>query len=122
MNRVVSEVDVDDTGAAILEFSSGAIGVIASSYVSPKTYSIRLLGTEAVLDYRTDISVWPAADRLDEMTTLTVGGEIVDYEHVDPLVDELEELGRCARGEARPETGGDEGIAAVRVILDAIAG
>jgi UDP-N-acetyl-2-amino-2-deoxyglucuronate dehydrogenase len=119
VNRVVSEVDVDDTGAAILEFTSGALGVIASSYVSPKTYSIRLFGTEAVLDYRTDISVWPAADRLDSMTTLTVGGETVDFEEVDPLVDELEELGRCARREATPETGAEEGIAALRVILEA---
>jgi 1,5-anhydro-D-fructose reductase (1,5-anhydro-D-mannitol-forming) len=121
LNRVVSEVDIDDTGAAILEFESGAIGTIASSYVSPKTYSIRLLGTEAVLDYRTDISVWPAADRLDSMTTVTIGGEVAAFAHVDPLVEELEELGRCARGEAIPETGADEGIAALRVILDALA-
>lgn len=121
LNRVVSEVDIDDTGAAILEFESGAIGTIASSYVSPKTYSLRLLGTEAVLDYRTDISVWPAADRLDSMTTLTIGGEVAAFDHVDPLVEELEELGRCVRGEAAPETGAAEGIAALRVILDAIA-
>ena len=120
VNRVVSEVDIDDTGAAILEFASGALGTITSSYVSPKTYSVRLLGTDAVLDYRTDISAWPAADRLDELTTLTVGGEVVDFEHVDPLVDELEELGRCARGEAVPETGAAAGIAALRVILDAL--
>jgi len=118
-NQEHEQQALDDTGAAILEFESGAIGTIASSYVSPKTYSIRLLGTDAVLDYRTDISVWPAADKLDELTTLTVGGEVVDFEHVDPLVDELEELGRCVRGEATPETGADEGIAALRVIIEA---
>jgi predicted dehydrogenase len=121
VNRVVSEVDVDDTGAAILEFASGALGTITSSYVSPKTYSIRLLGTDAVLDYRTDISAWPAADRLDSMTTLTIGGDVVEFDQVDPLVDELEELARCVRGEATPETGADEGIAALRVILDALS-
>jgi predicted dehydrogenase len=120
VNRVVSEVDVDDSGAAILEFASGALGTLTSSYVSPKTYSIRLLGTDAVLDYRTDMSVWPAAEQLDALTTLTVGGEAVDFDHVDPLVDELEELGRCVHGEATPETGADEGIAALRVILDAV--
>jgi UDP-N-acetyl-2-amino-2-deoxyglucuronate dehydrogenase len=120
LNRVVSDVDIDDTGAAILELESGALATITSSYVSPKTYSIRLLGTEAVLDYRTDISVWPAADRLDSMTTLTVGREPVEFATVDPLVDELEELARCARGEARPETGADEGLAALRVILAAV--
>src|SRR4029078_7575534 len=121
LNRVVSKIDIDDTGAAILEFASGALGTITSSYASPKTYSIRLLGTDAVLDYRTDISVWPAAEKLDALTALTVGGEAVGFHHVDPLVDELEELGRCVRGEATPETGADEGIAALRVILDAVA-
>jgi 1,5-anhydro-D-fructose reductase (1,5-anhydro-D-mannitol-forming) len=121
VNRLVSEVDIDDTGAAILELESGALATITSSYVSPKTYSIRLLGTDAVLDYRTDISVWPAADRLDSMTTLTVAGERIPFPARDPLVEELEELGRCARGEAAPETGATEGIAALRVILDALA-
>jgi predicted dehydrogenase len=120
-NRVVSNVDIDDTGVALLEFESGALGAITDSYVSPKTYSLRLLGTEAVLEYRTDISVWPAADRLDEMTTLSVGGDAVDFQRLDPLVEELNELGRCSRGDGAPETGADEGLAALKVILDALA-
>jgi predicted dehydrogenase len=121
VNRVVSETAVDDTGVALLEFESGALGAIGSSYVSPKTYSLRLFGTDAVLDYRADASVWPAAEQLDSRTALLLGGEPVAFDEVDPLVDELEELGRCARGEAVPETGAAEGIAALRVILDALA-
>jgi len=120
LSHFVSDVDIDDVGVATLEFESGALGVISSSYVSPKTYSIRLLGTEAVLDYRTDIAVWPAADRLDELTTLTVGGDPVGFDDVDPLVAELDEFARCTRGEATPETGADEGIAALKVILEAV--
>src|SRR4051794_10826174 len=118
--RVVSDVDVDDSGVALLEFESGALGVIGSSYVSPKTYSVRLFGSDAVLEYRTDMSVWPAAHRLDELTTLSVGGEPAAFDRVDPLVEELEEFGRCIRGEATPETGAAEGLAALTVILDAI--
>ena len=120
LSHFVSPVDIDDVGVATLEFASGALGTICSSYVSPKTYSLRLLGTEAVLDYRTDISVWPAADRLDSLTTLTLGGEEVAFDVVDPLVAELEELAACIRGEATPETGADEGLAALRVILEAV--
>jgi predicted dehydrogenase len=121
LSHFVSPVDIDDVGVATLEFASGALGVISSSYVSPKTFSLRLFGTEAVLDYRTDISVWPAADRLDELTTLTVGGDRVVFDVVDPLRAELEEFGRCIAGEATPETGADEGIAALKVILEATA-
>jgi predicted dehydrogenase len=118
--RVRSEL-VDDVGVATLAFSSGALGTISSSYVSPKTYALRLLGTEAVLDYRTDISVWPAAEQLDDRTTLTLAGEQVEFDRVDPLVEELDELARCVRGETAPETGADEGLAALRVILEAVA-
>ncbi|HET7043897.1 MAG TPA: Gfo/Idh/MocA family oxidoreductase [Gaiellaceae bacterium] len=112
----------DDSGIAALELASGARAAIASSYVSPKTYALRLLGTEGVLEYRADVSVWPAADRLDELTTLTLNGEAVAFERVDPLVEELEELARCARGEAVPETGAAEGLAALKTILDAVDG
>jgi predicted dehydrogenase len=120
LSHLVSPVDIDDVGVATLEFESGALGTITSSYVSPKTYSLRLFGTEAVLEYRTDISVWPAADRLDELTTLTVGGEQVAFDVVDPLRAELEELAACMRGEATPETGADEALRALRVILEAV--
>jgi predicted dehydrogenase len=118
--RVHSEL-VDDVGIATLAFESGALGTISSSYVSPKTYAIRLLGTDAVLDYRTDISVWPAAEQLDARTTLALDGQAVEFDHVDPLVAELEELARCVRGETTPETGAGEGLAALSVILEAVA-
>ena len=118
--RVHSDL-VDDVGIATLAFESGALGTISSSYVSPKTYALRLLGTDAVLDYRTDISVWPAAEELDEGTALILGGERIEFDRVDPLVAELQELARCVRGDATPETGAAEGLAALRVILDAVA-
>jgi predicted dehydrogenase len=118
--RVHSDL-VDDVGVATLTFESGALGTIASSYVSPKTYALRLLGTEAVLDYRTDISVWPATERLDELTRLTVDGEPVEFECVDPLVNELAELAHCVRDGSAPETGANEGLAALRVITEAVA-
>jgi predicted dehydrogenase len=79
-----------------------------------------VLGTEAVLDYRTDFSVWPDARALDGVTTLTLAGERLSFEARDMLADELAEFGRCIRGEARPETGADEGIAALAAVLQAL--
>jgi predicted dehydrogenase len=38
----------------------------------------------------------------------------------DMLADELAEFGRCIRGEAQPETGPDEGIAALAAVLQAL--
>jgi UDP-N-acetyl-2-amino-2-deoxyglucuronate dehydrogenase len=118
--HVHTPADIDDVGVVTLEFESGALGAVTGSYVSPKTLSLRLLGTEAVLDYRADFSVWPDAQALDRVTTLTLGGEPVDFEERDMLAEELEEFGRCIRGESEPETGADEGIAALAVVLEAL--
>jgi hypothetical protein len=37
------------------------------------------------------------------------------------LAEELEEFGRCMDGQARPETGAAEGIAALAAVSDALA-
>jgi predicted dehydrogenase len=118
--HVHTEADIDDVGVVTLEFESGALGSLTGSYVSPKTLWLRLFGTEAVLEYVTDFSVWPDAQALDRVTTLTVGGEPVEFEERDMLADELAEFGRCIRGEAEPETGADEGIAALAAVRQAL--
>jgi predicted dehydrogenase len=118
--HVHTEADIDDVGVVTLEFESGAMGSLTGSYVSPKTLSLRLLGTEAVLDYRADFSVWPDPQALDGVTTLTLAGEPIDFEERDMLADELAEFGRCTRGEATPETGAEEGIAALAAVLQAM--
>lgn len=120
--HVHTPADIDDVGVVTLEFESGALGSLTGSYVSPKTLSLRLLGTGAVLDYRTDFSVWPDARALDGATTLTLDGEPVEFEERDMLAEELGEFGRCIRGEGRPETGADEGLAALAAVVEALAG
>jgi len=118
--HVHTPADIDDVGVVTLEFESGALASLTGSYVSPKTLSLRLLGTEAVLEYRTDFSVWPDARALDGATTLTFAGEPVEFEARDMLADELAEFDRCIRGEAEPETGADEGIATLAAVLQAL--
>jgi UDP-N-acetyl-2-amino-2-deoxyglucuronate dehydrogenase len=118
--HVHADADIDDVGVVTLEYESGALATLTGSYVSPKTLSLRLLGTDAVLDLRTDFSVWPDAQALDRVTTLTLGGEPVDFEERDMLADELAEFGRCMRGEAEPETGAREGLAALAAVLEAL--
>src|SRR5215216_4637528 len=118
--HVATQAEIDDVGVVTLEFESGALASLTGSYVSPKTLSLRLLGPEAVLDYRTDFSVWPDAEALDRVTTLTLAGEPVDFEERDMLAEELAEFGSCIRGEAQPQTGADEGIAALGAVLQAL--
>jgi predicted dehydrogenase len=121
--RVHTPAEIDDVGVATVEFESGALAAVTGSYVSPHVFSLRLLGSAAVLDYRADLgAVWPAAERVDEVTTLTVDGESVAFEPRDMLAEELAEFGAAIRGEAVIETGAREGIAALRAVLDAVGG
>jgi predicted dehydrogenase len=118
--RVATDADIDDVGVVTVAFASGALGVVTGSYVSPKTLALRLQGTEAVLDYRTDFSVWPDARALDGATTLTLAGAPVAFEPRDVLAEELAEFRRCIRDGGAPETGGREGTAALRAIVEAL--
>jgi UDP-N-acetyl-2-amino-2-deoxyglucuronate dehydrogenase len=118
--HVATNAEIDDVGVVTLEFASGALGVVTGSYVSPKTHWLRLQGTKAILEYRTDFSVWPDAQAMDGATTLTLDGERVDFEERDMLADELAEFSRCIREGAEPETGAAAGIAALNAVLDAL--
>lgn len=118
--HVHSPAGIDDAGAVTLEFESGALGTVTGSYVSPKTMSLRLMGSEAVLEYAADFSVWPDARALDSATSLTLNGEPVEFEERDMVSEQLAEFGRCIRGEAVPETGAAEGLAALGAVLAAL--
>jgi len=122
--RVATSAEIDDVGVALLDFENGARGVITGSYVSPRTFFLRLYGSEAALAYSIDMTVWPDAGRLDEHTTLTLfrqnGIEDVGMSRRDMLVEELEEFASCVKGEAEPETGAAEGTAALAVVLAAL--
>jgi predicted dehydrogenase len=119
--HVHTDAEIDDVGVVTLEFASGALGVLTGSYVSPHTFSLRLLGSGGVLDYRADLgAVWPDATRVDEVSTLTLNDEPVEFEPRDMLAEELAEFAAAARGEAVVETGAVEGIAALRVVLEAV--
>jgi len=122
--RVATSAEIDDVGIVVLDFETGARGVVTGSYVSPRTFFLRLYGSEARLDYTVDMGVWPDAQRLDEHTTLTLtrqtGVEQLAVNNRDMVVEELEEFASCVRGEAEPETGATEGAAALAAVLAAL--
>jgi predicted dehydrogenase len=123
-SRLATSAEIDDVGIAQLEFSNGALGTLTGSYVSPNTYYLRLYGTEGVLEYQTDMRIWPKADQMDIATILTLrtksAVEQLKFVSHDMLVDELDEFARCVKGTAQPETGALEGLRALDVILSAI--
>jgi UDP-N-acetyl-2-amino-2-deoxyglucuronate dehydrogenase len=119
--HMATQADIDDVGVVTLEFASGALGVVSGSYVSPHTHWLRLQGTEAILEYRTDFAVWPDAQRMDAATELLLNGQAVAFDERDMLAEELAEFAACMDTGAAPETGAEEGLMALRAITDALA-
>jgi hypothetical protein len=64
--------------------------------------------------------VWPDAERVDEVSTLAVGGQPVEFEPRDMLAEELAEFGAAIRGGTAVETGAAEGLEALRLVLEAV--
>lgn len=122
--HVATSAEIDDVGTALLEFESGVRGTLNSTYGAPKTFSLRLYGTDANLHYDTDMTIWPQADQMDAATTLTLqtktGSETINFEPRDMLVEELDQFARCIKGETVPETGAAEALAALEIIRGAI--
>jgi predicted dehydrogenase len=122
--HVVAPADVEDVGIATLRFENGPVATVASSYVSPTAYELHLYGDKANLDCIADMRIWPDSLKLDSNTSLTYQTrtvrESVAFEPQDPLRLELDEFARCVRGEAQPETGAQQGLAAMAVVEAAL--
>jgi predicted dehydrogenase len=122
--HLATQAEIDDVALALIEFENGVRAALNSAYGSPNTFYLRLFGTEANLHYVTDMSIWPRADRMDAATTLTLqtksGQEIINFEPRDMLAEELDEFACCINGQAVPETGATEALAALEIIRGAI--
>ncbi len=123
--HLATPAEIDDVGLAQMVFENGARGSLSSSYVSPKSFYLRLYGTKANLHYETDMSIWPQAKKMDTATTLTMqsktGPQKVGFQPRNMLEEELEEFARCIRGEMVPETDAESALAALAVIRGALA-
>jgi predicted dehydrogenase len=133
--RLCLGTEIPDTGTASLEFESGVIGSLTCSYVTPWNYFLYLYGTEANAYFEVDLAggatpgtnrygdIWNFADCRSRLNLRRKGeGAVADLELESGsiLTQEIEEFVRCVKDGKIPETGGEEGLQAVAVILAAV--
>lgn len=108
--RIGRVAEIDDMSGALIEFESGAIGVLTTSLRIPKVVSCAAHGTEMV--------AWSDHDGSRLFTLEGDSEERVEHEvgKVDPVVDNLAHFVGCIRDGRRPETGGAEGLAVVEIL------
>ncbi len=108
--KLLGKTNLDDMTSIIIEYESGPLGYIGTSFVVPKICDTAAFGTQM------------RAYSVEEGAKLYVakaGEEArseVDVVGGDALADEMDEFCRCIRGEATPETGGPEGLEVVSVL------
>ena len=105
--------DLDDATAVLIEYESGPVASIGTSYFAPPVVSLSVFGSDA--------AAWNEEDGTRLYTQLR--SDPVRSEHeieaVDTMRDEIAEFARCIEGEAEPETGIAEAIE-VAAVLEAI--
>jgi predicted dehydrogenase len=98
----------------MIEYESGPIGQIGTSYFVPGLVSLAVYGT--------DVNVWNEEDggRLFTQARADKARAEQAVEQIDTIQDEIVEFARCIRDRGTPETGASEGLE-VAVVLEGIA-
>jgi UDP-N-acetyl-2-amino-2-deoxyglucuronate dehydrogenase len=119
-----TQVALDDTGIAQLRFESGVLGTVVSTFISPKSYAIKVFGNQANLDCVIDMQVWPDVLQVHHRTLLTLetknSRQNLPIEPRDFLVEALDEFAASVSGKSQPETGAETGLAALAVVEAAL--
>lgn len=111
--RILGRSALDDMTSIVLEFADGPLGTLNTSLVLPRRCDISLHGHEQ--------SAWSLEDgtRLLRQTKAEGAPSEETIGRVDELVEQLDELAACVRGERLPETDG-AGAVSVIAVLEAI--
>ncbi|MGH9168339.1 MAG: Gfo/Idh/MocA family protein [Acidimicrobiia bacterium] len=112
--RLVRRTALDDSTVLALEFESGAVGSLGTSYVTPWTVRLGVLGTGG--------AAWNELDgrRLLVQSIDERQPREEPVEENDTVAEEIAEFARCVRTGEVPETGGPEGLRVVAVLAAAM--
>ena len=112
--QLVLPGDNPDVASLLLEHEGGALSTLNASYASASEYYVmNVYGKEASAYY-------DSHQGLRFLKRGAARSDPVPCPKNDPIVEELEEFARAAKGEARPEMDGDKGTASLAVVLAAI--
>lgn len=133
-NRLCLQTEIIDVGAAVLRFTSGALGYLSSNFITPWVNYCNLYGTEANLYFTCELPTpnvavpgrygddWNYADRYTQLFLKQRGEDrkvSIELGSSEILIEEVKEFADCIRKGKSSETGGQEAMKALAVILGA---
>lgn len=117
--HLMVKLDNPDLNALVLEFDSGALGTLVTSYID-NDYFTAWHGSEGVLRYHG----WPdqatRIERLDRLGRVEQGDHWIEFAPVDANAVELLDFQRAVREGTRPAADGEEGLRNLLVVTAAI--
>ncbi len=105
---------IDEATVLALEFESGALGTLTTSFFTPVINETTVFGTDAAA-YSSD-----GGARLRVQQRNDAHPEEVELDQIDPVVDQLADFARAIRGEIPVEVDGEAGLAVVAVMEAAV--
>ena len=112
--RLARTTDIDEATTIMIEFESGPLGYLGTTYFAPVVVTVAAYGTDA--------NVWNQEDgtRLFVQRRGEAAPSEEQVDTLDTMVDELAEFARCIREGTQPETGGPEGLEVAAVLEAAV--
>ena len=112
--RVQGWRDIDEVTTVMIEYESGPLGYIGTSYFVPPVVATAAYGSEG--------NAWMEEDgaRLFVQKLGEPARSEQETETIDTVVDELAEFAGCVTQGAAPETGGPEGLEVAAVLEAAV--
>jgi predicted dehydrogenase len=105
---------IDEATVVAMEFESGALGTLTTSFFTPVVNETTVFGTDAAA-YSSD-----GGARLRVQQRNDAHPEEVELDPIDPVVDQLTDFARAIRGEIPVEVDGEAGLAVVAVMEAAV--
>ena len=116
--RSPAGAEVEDQWVLNLQFDSGALGSVLSSWTAPGLFDVRVTGTRATMHYEIDQTRWARAHELHQGASLTLrrNGQsprdalAMAVEASDMFQEELERFAQGVRGTPQPDFDAGYGI------------
>jgi predicted dehydrogenase len=116
INRVCGKTETDDVVSAAIEFESGALGYLGGTFVTPHRRTTQIHGIEGLVLVDDDINAVyyqkKGTHTMVEQQSLPSRAKQMG----DALAEEIDAFASCILEGGRPETAGEEGLAAWAVI------
>ena len=115
-SKLSGKAETDDVFSSVVRFECGALGYIGGAFLTPSREVLQIHGVEGVIWVdEEDGGTYFQKKGTDHLVKQGVFPDS-ETQKRDALAEEIDEFARCIQNGGKPETAGEEGLAALAVI------